>query len=396
MSADKPSYRTQTQLIHEGRLRSQFQETSEAIYLTSGYAYDSAEQAEARFKEEEFGFQYSRFENPSVQMLEKRMAAYEGAEAGRGTASGMAAVFASLLCQLQSGDHVVAAKALFGSCRYVVEDLLPRYGIPCTLVDGADLAQWEAAVRPETKIFFLESPTNPTLDLVDIAAVAAIAKGAGAKLVVDNVFATPVLQKPLELGADIVVYSATKHIDGQGRCLGGLVLGDEEYIMKVLRPFLRNTGPAMSPFNAWVMLKSLETLELRVRAHCEGATTVAGALAANDRVKRVIYPGREDHPDYALAKRQMSAGGTLVAFEIDADKAATFKFMNALDLIAISNNLGDSKSLITHPATTTHYKLGPEKRAEIGINDGLVRLSVGLEDPQDLIEDLTQGLSQIS
>lgn len=396
MSADKPTYRTQTTLIHEGGLRSQYQETSEAIYLTSGYAYDSAEQAERRFKEEEFGFQYSRFENPNVQMLEKRLAHYEGADAARGTASGMAAVFAALLCQLKMGDHVVAAKALFGSCRYVVEDLLPRYGIPCTLVDGADLGAWEQAVRPQTKVFFLESPTNPTLDLVDIAGVAKIAKKAGARLVVDNVFATPVLQKPLALGADIVVYSATKHIDGQGRCLGGIVLGADDYINNELRPFLRNTGPAMSPFNAWILLKSMETLEMRVHAHCAGAAAVADFLGDHPGIEKVTYPGRKDHPDYAIAQKQMASGGPLVAFALKADKAGTFRFMNALKLITISNNLGDSKSLITHPATTTHYKLGEEKRLEIGITEGTLRLSVGLEDPADLVDDLTQALAQLS
>ena len=389
---DHTKWRDATRLVQAGTRRSAFQETSEAIYLTSGFVYDSAEQAEARFKGEDEGFQYSRFENPTVDMFERRLVSIEGCEAARGTASGMAAVFASLMCFLKAGDHVVASRALFGSCLYIIEDLLPRYGMKITIVDGRDLEAWRKAVTPQTKAFFLETPSNPTLEIIDLAAVCEIAHKAGARVVVDNVFATPVLQNAFKFGADIVVYSATKHIDGQGRALGGIVLGTKKYIMEELRPFIRNTGPSMSPFNAWVMLKGLETLALRVNAQSAAAREVADFLAGLPRIKRVIYPHRDDHPDYALAKRQMKSGGTLVSFEVDADKAGVFRFMNALKLIVISNNLGDTKSLITHPATTTHHRIGPVKRAELGIGESLVRLSVGLEDVEDLKEDLTQAL----
>ena len=333
--------------------------------------------------------------NPTVAMFEARMAAFEGAEAARATASGMAAVTTALVAQLKAGDHVVAAKALFGSCRWVVEDLLPRFGVASILVDGLDLAQWRAAVRPNTKTFFLESPTNPTLDVIDIPAVAEIAHRAGATLVVDNVFATPLWQSPLALGADCVVYSATKHIDGQGRCLGGIILSSEEFIQKHVHTFLRQTGPSMSPFNAWVLLKGLETLHLRVRRQTETAAAVAAALAEHGKIKRLIYPGRSDHPQAETARKQMRAGSTLVAFEIDGDQAATFRFLNALELIAITNNLGDAKSLVTHPATTTHQRLTPEQRAELGITDGLVRFSAGLEHPDDVIEDLLTALKAV-
>jgi O-succinylhomoserine sulfhydrylase len=382
-----------TALVHGGTLRSQFGETSEAIFLNSGYVYDSAEQAEARFKGDEEGFVYSRYANPTVAMFEARMCALEGAPAARGTASGMAAVAASLLCHLKAGDHVVSARALFGSCRYVVEDLLPRFGIATTLIDGRDLAAWEAAIRPNTRALFFETPTNPVLELVDIEGVAKIGKQAGALTVVDNVFATPLLQRPMPLGADIVVYSATKHIDGQGRCLGGVVLGSEEFIEEKLHNYLKHTGPSLSPFNAWVLLKGLETLPLRVAQHGASAAALADFLAERPEVERVYYPGRGDHPQYALAQRQMIGGGPMVAFEVKGGKQAAFRVMNALQIFKISNNLGDAKSLVTHPATTTHQRLSPEARAELGIYDTSVRLSIGIEDVRDLTADLDQALT---
>jgi O-succinylhomoserine sulfhydrylase len=388
-------YRTETRLVHAGTLRSEFGETSEALFLTQGYVYESSAQAERRFKNEEPGYQYSRFSNPTVSMFEARMAALEGAEAARATATGMAAVTVAILGQLKAGDHVVAAKALFGSCRYVVEDFLPRYGISSTLVDGTDLAQWKNAVRPNTKTFFLESPTNPTLEIVDIAEVAKIAHAAGATLVVDNVFATPLFQSPFALGADCVVYSATKHIDGQGRCLGGVILGSEKFIQDNVQTLIRQTGPSISPFNAWVLLKGLETLSVRVRRQTDTAATVAVALVDHPKVTRMIYPGRPDHPQAAVAQKQMRGGGTLVAFEVEGGKEGAFRFQDALKLVLISNNLGDAKSLITHPATTTHQRIGPAARAELGISDGLVRLSCGLEHPDDVVEDLLAALDQV-
>jgi len=391
-ASEKHRYRPETRLVHAGQLRSQFGETSEALFLTQGFVYDTAEQCAARFKGEEPGFVYARFSNPTVAMFEGRMAAFESAEAARATASGMAAVTASLMGQVRAGDHVVAARQLFGSCRWVVEELLPRFGVASTLVDGLDLAQWRQAVRPNTKTFFLESPTNPTLDIIDIAAVARIAHDAGATLVVDNVFATPLWQSPLALGADCVVYSATKHIDGQGRCLGGVILGSEEFIQKHVHMLLRQTGPSMSPFNAWLLLKGLETLHLRVRRQTDTAAAVSVALVEHPKITRLVYPGRPDHPQAAIAGRQMRGGSTLVAFEIQGGKAAAFRFLNALELIGITNNLGDAKSLITHPATTTHQRLTPEQRAELGISDGLVRFSAGLEHPDDLVEDLLGAL----
>ena len=389
---DPKTLRPATQLVHGGSMRSQFDETSEALFLTQGYLYDTAEQAEARFKGETQGFIYSRFANPTVAMFERRMAILEGAEAARATASGMAAVTAALMGQVKAGDHVVAARALFGSCLYVVEELLPRFGVASTLVDGADLDAWRAAMRPNTKTAFIESPTNPTLEIVDIAGVAKIAHAHGATLVVDNVFASPMLQHPLKLGADCVVYSATKHIDGQGRTLGGVILASEDFINTHIHNFLRQTGPSLSPFNAWVMLKSLETLPIRVAAQTASAARVADFLAGHPQVKRVFYPGRADHPQYEIAKRQMSGGGTLVAFEVEGGKAGAFAAANALSIIGISNNLGYAKSLITHPETTTHQRLKPEQRAELGIGPGLLRLSVGLEDADDLIEDLGAAL----
>ncbi len=382
-----------TALVHGGSLRSSFGELSEALYLTQSFAYPSAEAAEARFKGEDPGFVYSRFSNPTVSMFEKRMCLLEGAEAARATASGMAAVTASLLSQVKAGDHVVSARALFGSCLYIVEELLPRFGVETTLVDGADLAQWKKAVRKETKTFFLETPTNPGLEVYDLKGIADLAHEAGAKLVVDNVFATPLLQKPFDFGADIVVYSATKHIDGQGRCLGGVILASQALIDETLHNFLRQTGPALSPFNAWVLLKGLETLPLRVARQAESAARIADFLAAQKGVSRALYPFRDDHPQAALAKRQMLGGGTLVCFEMRGGKEAAFRLANALEIIKISNNLGDAKSLLTHPATTTHQRLTPEARAKLGISDGMLRLSVGLEDLDDLIADLEAGLS---
>ena len=394
-TASKSRYRPETRLVHAGGMRSPFGETSEALFLTQGFVYDSAEQCAARFKGEEPGFLYSRFSNPTVSMFEARMAAFEGAESARGTASGMAAVTAALMGQLKAGDHVVAAKALFGSCRWVVEELLPRFGVASTLVNGLDLSEWRAAVRPNTKTFFLESPTNPTLDIIDIAAVAEIAHQAGATLLVDNVFATPIWQSPLQLGADVVVYSATKHIDGQGRCLGGVILSSEKFIAEHIHNFMRQTGPSLSPFNAWVLLKGLETIAVRVRAQTESAVKVADALATHPKVSRLIYPGRADHPQAALVKKQMRAGSTLVGFEVKGGKAGAFRCLNALKLSRISNNLGDAKSLVTHPATTTHQRLTPEARAELGISEGFIRYSAGLEHVDDLIEDFAQALEKV-
>jgi O-succinylhomoserine sulfhydrylase len=395
MAKAEGSWHPQTELVHAGTLRSAFGETSEALFLTQGHVYESAEQAERRFTGDDPGFQYARFSNPTVAMFEARMAALEGAEAARATATGMAAVTGALMGQLKAGDHVVAARALFGSCRYIVEELLPRFGVASTLVDGRDLAAWRSAVRPETRAFFLESPANPTLEIIDIAAVADIAHSASATLVVDNVFATALWQKPLELGADCVVYSATKHIDGQGRCLGGVVLGSAEFIEKNVQTFLRQTGPALSPFNAWVMLKSLETLTLRVERQTRSAAAIADALAGQTGVARLIYPGRPDHPQAEIVARQMTGGSSLIAIEVEGGKDGAFRFLNALELVLISNNLGDSKSLITHPATTTHQRFKPEERAEMGISDGLVRLSIGLEHQDDLIADLKQALARV-
>jgi O-succinylhomoserine sulfhydrylase len=389
------NYRPETRLVHSGTLRSEFGETSEAMFLTQGYIYESAEQCEARFKGADPGYIYSRYSNPTISMFERRMIELEGAEAGRSTATGMAAVTTAVLAPLKAGDHVVASKALFGSCRYVVEDLLPRYGIESTLVDGLDLDQWKRAMRKNTKSCFLESPTNPTLDVLDIPAIAEIAHAAGARLIVDNVFATPLWQSPLKLGADVVVYSATKHIDGQGRCLGGMILASEAFIAEHVHNFLRQTGPSLSPFNAWVLLKGLETLAVRVRAQTDNAAKVADALVKHPKISRLIYPGREDHPQAALVKKQMRGGSTLVGFEVKGGKAGAFRCLNALKLARISNNLGDAKSLVTHPATTTHQRLSPEARAELGISEGFVRFSAGLEHADDLIEDLYAALEKV-
>jgi O-succinylhomoserine sulfhydrylase len=394
MTSDgKRNWKPQTTLIHSGTLRSQFGEMSESIFLTQGYVYETAEAAEARFKGEDPGFIYSRYANPTVDMFEKRMCALEGAEDARATASGMAAVAAAILCSLKAGDHIVAARALFGSCRWIIETLAPSYGIQSTLVDGTDIRNWEEAVRPNTKLFFLESPTNPTLEVIDIAAVSALANSIGARVVVDNVFATPLQQRPLELGAHVVVYSATKHIDGQGRCLGGIVLSDKAWIDENLHNYFRHTGPSLSPFNAWTLLKGLETLPIRVAQQMQSATRIADVLANRPEIERVIYPGRADHPQADIIKKQMSGGSTLICLDVKGGKKAAFAFQNALDIILISNNLGDAKSLITHPATTTHKNLTDEARAEMGIGPGTLRLSVGLEHLDDLLQDIEQALA---
>jgi O-succinylhomoserine sulfhydrylase len=386
------NWKKRTLAVRGGQVRSPFQETSEALYLTSGYAYEAAEEAEARFKGEIGGYQYSRFGNPTISMFEERMALLEGAPVGRATATGMAAVSAVFLSSLKTGDHVVAAKAMFGSCLHVVEQILPRFGITYTLVDGSDNAQWEAAMKPETRLLFLETPSNPTLSLVDIAAVAKIADQGGARLAVDNAFATPALQRPMEFGAHIVIHSSTKYIDGQGRALGGVILCKEDFLEDHLQVFIRNTGPSISPFNAWLHLKSLETLDLRMRQHCENALRVSDFLAGHKKVTRVLYPFRPDHPQHNLAKAQMDGGGGVVTFDIEGGKQAAFRLANALKLIDVSNNLGDAKTLMTHPETTTHQKLTPEARASLGIRSGTLRISVGLEDADDLCEDLDQAL----
>jgi O-succinylhomoserine sulfhydrylase len=395
MTTDPGNYRTATRLVHGGIQRSQHGETAEALYLTSGYIYDDAEQAEATFAGTVDHYQYSRFANPTVSMLEERLCLIEGAEACRTTATGMAAVNAALLAHLKAGDRVVASRALFGSCHWIVSTLLPKFGIATEFVDCADLAQWRAALSRSAQLVLLETPSNPMLELVDLRAVCDLAHEAGAIVVVDNVFATPLLQQPLTFGADVVVYSCTKHIDGQGRVLGGAVLGSRKWVTDTLQPFIRNTGPAMSPFNAWVLLKGLETLALRIDAGCRGAVAIAEFLAGRPEVTRVWYPTRADHPQQALALRQMTAGGTVVTFEVAGGKDSAFSMMNAFGLIAVSNNLGDSKSLVTHPATTTHMRIGPEERAKLGITDGVIRLSVGLEDVGDLTDDLAQALATL-
>jgi len=387
-------WRPRTQAVRGGQMRTPFQETAEALFLTSGYAYEAPEEAEARFKGDADGFTYTRFGNPTVSMFEARMAALEGAPCARATASGMAAVSAVFLAGLNQGDHVVAAKAMFGACRYVIEEILPRFGIANTLVDGTDVDQWQSALTPATKMLFLETPANPTLAIVDLKAVAKIADEAGALLVVDNAFATPALQRPMETGAHIVVHSSTKYIDGQGRAMGGVILCREDFLKDHLQIFLRNTGPCLSPFNAWLHLKSLETLSLRMHAHCENALKIADFLAEQKTVSRVLYPFRADHPQHNLARAQMDGGGGIVTFEVEGGKEGAFRVENTLKLIDISNNLGDTKSLITHPATTTHQRLSPEARAGLGVTDAMLRISVGLEDPADLCEDLEQALAK--
>ncbi|WP_310618427.1 O-succinylhomoserine sulfhydrylase [Flexibacterium corallicola] len=391
----KENWRLATKLVHAGTTRSSFGETSEALYLTQGYVYDSAEGAEARFLGEQEGYVYSRYANPTVSMFEQRMCELEGAEAARATASGMAAVNSAIMACVRAGDHFVAPKALFGSCRYIIEQLLPRFGVESTLIDGSDLEQWKAAIRPNTKAAFLESPTNPTLEVVDIQAVAEMVHAVGGRLIVDNVFATAMWQKPLQLGADVVIYSATKHIDGQGRCLGGVVLSDKKWIEEEFHDMFKHTGPSMSPFNAWVLLKGLETLPLRVEKQTVSAAKIADLLAEHSAVERVIYPGRSDHPQADIVRKQMAAGSTMVAFDIRGGKEAAFQFSNALNIIHLSNNLGDAKSLITHPATTTHQSVAEEARLELGISANTLRLSVGLEDTEDLLADVAQALAEL-
>jgi O-succinylhomoserine sulfhydrylase len=395
VTSDPTKFRPATRLVHGGVQRSQHGETAEALYLTSGYVYDNAEQAEATFAGTVDHYQYSRFANPTLSMLEERLCLIEGAEACRTMATGMAAVNSALLAHLKAGDRMVASRALFGSCHWIVSTLLPKFGIATEFVDGSDLAQWRAALSRPAQLVLLETPSNPMLELVDLRAVADLAHAAGAIVVVDNVFATPLLQQPLRFGADVVVYSCTKHIDGQGRVLGGAVLAGRKWINETLQPFIRNTGPALSPFNAWLLLKGLETLALRLDACCRSAVAIAEFLAAQPTVTRVWYPTRADHPQQALALSQMSAGGTVVTFEVAGGKEAAFSAMNAFGLIAVSNNLGDSKSLATHPATTTHMRIGPEEREKLGITDGVIRLSIGLEDPEDLKDDLAQALAVI-
>jgi len=385
-----------TRLVHGGGRRTEFHETSEALFLSSGYSYPTSEYAERLFRGEIVGGRnYSRFANPTVDIFQDRMALLEGAEAGRAFASGMAAVTNAVMSQVRAGDHIVAAQALFGGCRYVVEDYAPRFGVASTLVDGRDPANFAAAMRDNTKVVFIETPTNPTLDLVDIRAVADIAHAHGARLIVDNVFATALWQKPLELGADIVTYSATKHIDGQGRVLGGIVLASKEIIEGDVHAFLRQTGATLSAFNAWVLLKGLETFALRVRHMTDSAARIAEVLAGHPKVGRVIYPHHPDHPQYELARRQMQAGSTLIAFEPKGGQEAAFALCDSLAVILISNNLGDTKSIITHPRTTTHQRLSEAARLDVGVTPGLLRFSVGLEDPEDLIADLLYGLDQV-
>ena len=393
MTLNPSRFRPATRLVQGGVNRSVHGETAEALYLTSGYVYDSAEQAEATFAGTVEHYQYSRFANPTLTMLEDRLCLIEGAEACRTTATGMAAVNAALLSHLKAGDRVVASRALFGSCHWIVSTLLPKFGIVSEFVDGSDLNQWREALSRPAQLVLLETPSNPMLELVDLPAVAELAHKAGAIVVVDNVFATPLLQQPLKLGADVVVYSCTKHIDGQGRVLGGAVLSTTKWINDTLQPFIRNTGPALSPFNAWVLLKGIETLGLRVEAGCRAAGSIADFLSSQPGVSRVWYPTRADHPQRALALKQMTGGGTVVTFEVAGGKDAAFRVMNAFGLIAVSNNLGDSKSLATHPATTTHMRIGAEERARLGITDGVIRISIGLEDPDDLKDDLAQALA---
>ena len=383
-----------TRMIHDGSDRRGFGEMSEALYLTQGFAYASAEEAEARFDGSDPGFVYARYGNPTVAMFEERLASLEGAEACFATASGMAAVNAAMFSQVSAGDHVVAARALFGSCHYIIDSLLPRFGVETTLVDGTDLDQWRAAMRENTRLCFLESPSNPMLEIIDIPAVAEIAHAAGARLVVDNVFATPCFQRPLELGADLVMYSTTKHIDGQGRCLGGALLGSAEIIRGPVLEYMKHTGAALSPFNAWVMLKGLETIHLRCDAQARNAEAIAAHLGGHGAVKQALYPGLASHPQHALAMAQMARGGTVVALELDG-KDAAFAFLNALEIAKISNNLGDAKTIATHPATTTHQRMTEEDRLSLGITQGLIRLSVGLEAEADLLADMDRGLAAI-
>jgi len=387
------TWKTRTKLVHEGSRRSQYGEMSEAIFLTQGFVYPSAEAAEARFVQAgEDEYIYARYGNPTTRMFEDRIAALENTEDAFATASGMAAVSGALMAALRAGDHVVSSRALFGSCLYILEEILPRFGVRVTFVDGADLDQWRAAVTPQTKVVFFESMSNPALDLVDIIAVSRIAHDAGALVVVDNVFATPIFSRAVEQGADVVIYSTTKHIDGQGRALGGVICGTKAFIRKTVEPYMKHTGGSMSPFTAWIMLGGMATLDLRCRAMAESALRVAVALSGHKALARVIFPGLPDHPQHALAMAQMGSGGTIVSFDVAGGKEAAFRFMNALQIVKISNNLGDAKSIATHPTTTTHQRLPDDQKAALGITPGLIRLSVGLEDPDDLISDLLTAL----
>jgi len=384
-----------TKMVHAGVRRSQYGEVSEGVFLTQGFVYDSAEQAEARFLEAgEDEFIYARYGNPTIAMFQDRIAALEGAEDAFATASGMAAVSGALCAMVNAGDHIVAARALFGSCLYVLEEVLSRFGVEVSFVDGTDLDQWRSAIRPSTKVVFFETVSNPTLEVIDIAAVSKLAHAAGAKVVVDNVFATPVFSKALRQGADVVVYSATKHIDGQGRMLGGVILGTQEFIRKTVEPYMKHTGGAMSPFTAWVMLKGLETIELRVRAQAQTAKAIADSLTGHEKLCRVIYPGHSSHPQHALTIAQMEQGGTVLAMDLEGGKKAAFEFLNSLEIAIISNNLGDAKSIVTHPATTTHQRLPEDQKKALGITDGLIRFSAGLEHPDDLIDDILQALEK--
>jgi O-succinylhomoserine sulfhydrylase len=387
-----PGWGDATKLVRGGLERTGFGETAEALFLNSGFVYDAPETAEARFAGEDDGYVYGRYGNPTVSMFEERLALLEGAEACYGVASGMAAVYGALACTLKTGDHIVSSRALFGSCYQIITNILPRFGITYTLVDGGDMASWEAAFTSQTKCVFLETPSNPTLEIVDIEAVGKLAKKHAALFVVDNIFATPILQKPLKMGADVIVYSGTKHMDGQGRVLGGAIVSTTEFKEKLLKPFLRHTGPSLSPFNAWILLKGLETLKLRVEAQSHAAHAIAEHIGAMKGVQRVIYPHLDSHPQAALARRQMTLGGTMVTFEVDGGKKKAFDVLRNLCLIDISNNLGDAKSLMTHPASTTHRNIGPEARAMMGITDGMLRLSVGLEDVKDILQDVKQAV----
>lgn len=381
-----------TKLVRGKRMKSSYGETSEGLFINSSYSYESAEEGEGRFDGSVEGYKYGRYSHPNLDTLEQRLALMEGAEACVVTASGMAAVFAAFMCQLKSGDHVAASRALFSSCHYIITQILPRFDISYTLVDGDDMDAWNKAITRKTKCVFIETPANPTLELVDIAAVARLCKKAGAQLIIDNVFATPLLQHPLELGADVVIYSTTKHIDGQGRTIGGAILGKKKFLEDTVLPFVRHTGPHMSPFTAWVLSKSLETLHVRVERHCENAQLIAEALEGHAKIAKLIYPGLESHPQYDIARKQMAHGGPMITFELKGGKKAAFKFMNALSVIDISNNLGNAKSLATHPASTTHASIALAERKKLGISDGLIRLSVGIEDVEDLKADLLAAL----
>ena len=390
----KKKFKLDTNLVRGGLTRSNFKETSEAIFLNSGFVYDSAEQAEAIFKGDQTGFQYTRYANPTVEMFEQRLALLDGSEACFATASGMAAVFGSMMCQLKTGDHVVSASALFGSCRYILNDILPKFGIEVSFIDGKNINEWKKNIRKNTKIFFFESPSNPCLEIIDIKKVCTIAKKNKITTIVDNIFASPILQQPIKWGADVIVYSGTKHIDGQGRAMGGAICSTKKFKEDILKPFLRHTGPCISPFNAWVLLKSLETIKIRVLAQSENAIQIAQQLEKHKKVEKVYYPFLKSFPQYALAKKQQSQGGTMVAFKIKGSKKEAFKFINALKLFDVSNNLGDTKSLVTHPTTTTHKVLGEKERQSLGITPNLIRLSVGLEDISDLKSDILEALDK--